>query len=124
MFEIIFYEDENENSEILDYLDDLQARSETDKNARINREKILTYLEALRQYGTRIGKPVVKHIDGKIWELRPLSNRIFFFYWEDNNFVLLHHFVKKSQKTPEKELNKARKKLKSFLERNDSHEKS
>jgi|GEM_PF-2696192 len=24
----------------------------------------------------RVGEPVVKHIDGDIWELRPLSNRI------------------------------------------------
>ena len=53
---------------------------------------------ALKQYGTRIGQPVVKHIDGSIWELRPLANRIFFFYWKDNKFVLLYHFIKKREK--------------------------
>ncbi|MDZ5724784.1 type II toxin-antitoxin system RelE/ParE family toxin [Acetobacterium sp. K1/6] len=38
----------------------------------------------------------VKHIDGDIWELRPLADRIFFFYWKDNTFVLLHYFHKKT----------------------------
>ncbi|MFI3237795.1 MAG: type II toxin-antitoxin system RelE/ParE family toxin [Lachnospiraceae bacterium] len=29
---------------------------------------------------------------------------MFFFYWKDNKFVLLHHFLKKTQKTPQKKL--------------------
>lgn len=38
-----------------------------EKNKRkLNREKILTYLSALAEYGTRIGNPIVKHIDGSI----------------------------------------------------------
>lgn len=78
---------------------------------------MLSYLDTLAQYGTRIGQPVVKHIEGSIWELRPLKNRIFFFYWKDNKFVLLHNFIKKTQKTPPKELEQARLKLKDFLER-------
>lgn len=77
-------------------------------------------MAALAKYGTRIGKPFVKHIDGNLWELRPLSNRIFFFYWKDNQFVFVHHFIKKSQKTPKKEIEKARKNIKDFLERNDT----
>lgn len=84
-----------------------------------SREKILTYLKALAEYGTRIGSPIVKHIDGSIWELRPLKNRIFFFYWKDNKFVLLHYYIKKSQKAPVKEIDKARKNLREFLERTD-----
>ena len=119
MFEIYFYKDKNGNSEIIDYLDELKFKSQTDKDAKINREKILTYLKALSEYGTRIGKPFVKHIDGSIWELRPLKNRIFFFYWKDNNFVLLHHYIKKSQKTPSKEIDKARNNLKDFLKKID-----
>lgn len=120
MFDLIFYKDKNGNSKIIDYLDELQKKAKTDKNARINREKILTYMTALMKYGTRIGTPVVKHVDGNLWELRPLSNRIFFFYWKDNKFVLLHHFIKKSQKTPPKEISKAKSNLKDFLERNDN----
>lgn len=119
MYEVEFYYDKTGKSEIVDFLDELQAKSKTSKTDRINREKILTYIGALSQYGTRIGKPYVKHIDNELWELRPLGNRIFFFYWKDNKFVLLHHYVKKSQKTPLKEISKAKSNLKDFLERND-----
>lgn len=119
VYEIIFYHNKNGKSEIEEYLDELARKAETSKMDRVNRTKILSYLYALSQYGTRIGKPIVKHIDGSIWELRPLSNRIFFFYWKDNKFVLLHHFIKKSQKTPPKELEQARLKLKDFLERSN-----
>lgn len=117
MYDLIFYKDKNNHSDIVEMLDDLQEQANTNKDARINREKILSYMAALAEYGTRIGKPIVKHIDGNIWELRPLSNRIFFFYWKDNKFVLLHHYIKKSQKAPTKEINKARLNLKDFLER-------
>ncbi len=118
MFDIIFYKDKNEKSPIVEYLDELQAKSNTDKNARVNREKILAYMAALAKYGTRIGKPIVKHIDGNLWELRPLANRIFFFYWKDNKFVMVHYYIKKSQKAPKKELERARKNIKDYLERN------
>jgi len=118
MYEIEFYRDKNGKSEIVDYLDELQKKAETSKTDRINREKILSYIAALAEYGTRIGKPMVKHIEGDLWELRPLSNRIFFFYWKNNRFVLLHHFIKKTQKTPPAEIAQAQTKLKSFLERN------
>lgn len=118
MFDIIFYKDKNGNSDIVNYLDELKEKSETDKNARINREKILTYMAALAEYGTRVGKPMVKHIESDLWELRPLSNRIFFFYWKDNKFVMVHHYVKKSQKAPKKELDQARRNMKDYLERN------
>ena len=118
MYTIAFYHDRSGRSEILEYLDALQVKAETSKSDRINRAKILTYISALAAYGTRLGQPTVKHIEGGIWELRPLRNRIFFFYWKDNTFVLLHHFVKKTQKTPDRELERARLKLKDFIERN------
>lgn len=117
MFEIIFYKDKNGKSEIIDYLDELGEKAKADKDARINREKILAYMAALAQYGTRIGKPIVKHIDGNLWELRPLANRIFFFYWKDNKFVMVHHYIKKSKKAPKKELEQARKNIKDYIER-------
>ena len=118
MYEVRFYRNRNGISEIVEYLDDLKEKGETSKNERINRDKILAHIGALEQYGTRIGYPIVKHIDGNLWELRPLANRIFFFYWKDNKFVLLHHFLKKTQKTPPKEIELARAKLKDFIERN------
>ena len=120
MYEVEFYYDRHGKSEIVDFLDGLQHKAQKSKTDRINREKILAYIGALAKYGTRLGKPYTKHIDGDIWELRPLGNRIFFFYWKNNRFVLLHHFVKKTQKTPLKEIDKAKNNHKDFVERNDN----
>ena len=120
MYEVEFYYDKNGKSEIVEFLDALGERADTDasKTDRINRNKILAYIITLKKYGTRIGQPTVKHIDGSIWELRPISNRILFFYWKDNKFVLLHHFIKKSKKTPPREIEQARSKMKDYIERN------
>ncbi len=120
MFKVVFYKDKNGNEPIKDLLIALSKKSKSSKNDRIQFNKISAYIKALQEYGTRIGRPVVKHIDGDLWELRPLENRIFFFYWRDNIFVLLHHFIKKSQHTPPKEIAQARNNLKDFLERTDN----
>ena len=117
MYEIIFYHDKSGKSEIEDYIIELSKKAATSKTDRINFTKILAYLNSLANYGKRVGQPVVKHISGDIWELRPLKNRIFFFYWKDNKFVLLHYFIKKTQKTPIKEIELAKQKLNDFLER-------
>ena len=117
MYKVIFYRNKNDKSEIVEYLDELKKKGTTSKSERINRNKILAYIGALEKYGTRIGEPVVKHIDGDIWELRPLDNRIFFFYWKDNKYVLLHHFIKKTNKTPPREIKTAQAKLAAYLER-------
>jgi phage-related protein len=104
-----------------EYLKELS--DSTDKGSRIKLNKIDYYLQTLRAYGTRAGEPFVKHIDGDIWELRPLRDRFFFFGWQGNNFILLHHFVKKTQKTPPKEIEQAKRNLKDFIERSKENEK-
>ena len=116
MYTVEFYYDKDGNSAIVDWLDELKATSDTNKNDRINRKKILAYIGALERYGTRIGEPYVKHLQDDIWELRPLRNRILFFYWNDSKFVLLHHFVKKTQKTPRKEIELAKRLKKEYYE--------
>jgi phage-related protein len=117
MFTVEFYEDTTGKQPVKDVLIDLRDRARTAKDARIQYEKILTHIRALEKYGTRMGEPKVKHIDGNLWELRPLSHRILFFYWRDNTFVLLHHFFKKTRKTPPNEIDRAKNNLKDFLER-------
>ena len=59
----------------------------------------------------------MKHLRGEIWELRPLRNRILFAALVDNRFVLLHAFMRKTQKTPAVEIERAEKELKDFKER-------
>jgi len=117
MFEIEFYEDSRGRQPVKDFLLELRKKAATSKDARVQLNKITSHLILLETQGTRGGEPEVKHIEGRLWELRPLSHRIFFFYWQDNKFVLLHHFVKKTQKTPTKEIEKALRNMSDFLER-------
>ena len=117
MFEVEFYETRQGVQPGKEALIELRDKAQTSKDARIQYQKILTHIRALEVYGTRMGEPQVKHLDGSLWELRPLAHRIIFFYWQDNTFVLLHHFIKKTQKTPKKEIEQATRNLKDFLER-------
>jgi phage-related protein len=123
VFTVEFYEDPTGKQPVKDVLIDLRNRARTAKDARIQYEKMLTHIRALETYGTRIGEPQIKHIDGNLWELRPLSHRILFFYWKDDTFILLHHFIKKTQKTPSSEIERAKNNLKDFLERKTEDEK-
>lgn len=63
------------------------------------------------QYGWPLGMPVVRKLDRDLWEVRSrLDNRIarlLFTIYEDKT-VLLHGFIKKSQKTPKEDLNLAK----------------
>ncbi len=64
------------------------------------------------QFGWPIGIPVVQKIDKQLWEVRSrLRNRIarILFTVEGNTMVLLHGFIKKSQKTPRRDLELAKK---------------
>lgn len=61
-----------------------------------------------------------KHITEDIWELRPGHNRIFYFCCVGNNYILLHHFRKKSQKTSQLEIEKAKAERKDYLSRKES----
>ncbi|MDE6602461.1 MAG: type II toxin-antitoxin system RelE/ParE family toxin [Lachnospiraceae bacterium] len=118
MYEIEFYEDRNGKSEIADFIKELNRKSFTNKESRINFNKVVAYLDLLEEFGTRVGEPVTKHLEGEIWELRPLRNRLLYAYYRDNKFIILHHFIKKTQKTPKRELEQAKKNLADYLERN------
>jgi len=119
MFEVHFYKTKQGDQPIRNLLVSLKDKAKTNKDARIQYEKILTYIRALQKHGTRAGAPMVKHISGDIWELRPLSHRVFFFYWKDNKFILLHHFIKKTNKTPPNEIKQAERNMVDYKERNE-----
>ena len=79
-------------------------------------------LKALSVYGLQLREPYIKHLDGEIWELRPLRDRIFFVAWHDGSFVLLHSFMKKTQKTPAREIEQAKRELADMIERGIDNE--
>ena len=121
MYIIYFYKDKNGNEPVLDYMRELACHK--NKNSRIKLNKLNDYIELLSQHGTRAGEPYIKYLEDEIWELRPLRDRILFVSWIDGSFVLLHHFVKKTQKTPRREIEKAKRELKDLKERGLSDEK-
>lgn len=120
LHEIYFYKDKNGCEPVLEYIEKLAKKK--DKDSRIKLSKINDYIQILKKYGTQAGKPFVKHIDGKIWELRPLRDRIFFVAWFNGSYILLHHFMKKTQETPMREISKAKKELADLMERSDDNE--
>ena len=64
-----------------------------------------------------MGYPYLKHLDGDIWELRPLRDRILFAYWNNNSFIILSHFFKQTQKTPKREIERAKRYLEDYKKR-------
>ena len=117
MFNINFYVDSHGKQPVKEYIDDLQDSADTNKDSRIKLKKIYEYMEMLATIGTRAGEPYVKHIDGDIWELRPLKDRIFFFCWHGDQFIMLHHFIKDTRKTPPHEIDQAKCNRRDFIER-------
>lgn len=112
MYEIHFYRDKSGKEPVKEYIAGLAAKK--DKDSRIKLNKIMDYIKALSEYGTRAGELYIKHIDGDIWELRPLKDRILFAAWNGRGFVLLHVFMKQTQKTPQKEIERAKRNLNDY----------
>lgn len=121
MYEIIFYRNNKGFAPVLDYLQELQTNKS--KDARIKANKILEYVKYLKKFGVfTLPSTIVKHLDGDIWELRPIRDRILFAALVNNKYILLHHFIKSTQKTPVREIEKAKKELADYLQRSEQNE--
>lgn len=120
MHSIYFYKDKSGKEPVKDYLEELATKN--DKDSRIKLNKIRDYIKTLSEYGTQAGEPYVKHLDGDIWELRPLRDRILFVSWVNGSYILLHQFMKKTQKTPAREIEKAKRELADLIERGVKYE--
>lgn len=103
MWNIIFYERENGKVPVQEFLQSLSRQQHA---------KAIHEIEILEQFGNALRMPHAKHIDGKLWELRIKAgsdiSRIFYFIHIGNDIVLLHGFIKKTQKTPSGEIDKAK----------------
>jgi len=115
MYEIYFYRTRDGKEPVKDFMRELETR--TDKASRVTREQIKQYLDYLRALGTRAGPKIVKHLDGEIWELRPNRYRVLFAAWYQGSFLILHTFLKRTQKTPPREIAQAKRELADMKER-------
>lgn len=118
MYRIELYRQANGYSPIEELLEDLQARSHESKDARIQWKQLVRQVESLTNLGAEhMPSNITKHIEEDIWELRPGRRRVLYFYYKDNTYVLLHSFVKKTKKTPRREIEKAIRERDDYLHR-------
>ncbi|MDY4799362.1 MAG: type II toxin-antitoxin system RelE/ParE family toxin [Bullifex sp.] len=122
MYNVEFYETQDGKSQIWEFLEELRIKAATSKDARIQHKQASLYIELLQQNGTRLNENITKHLEDGIWELRPGNNRVFYFFFQDNTFVLLHQFRKKTQKTPKREIEKAKRERDDYLFRKENNE--
>lgn len=120
MYEIEFYETEDGKCPIWDFLEALRLKAPTNKDARIQHKQASLYIELLQQNGTHMNAEITKHLDDGIWEFRPGNNRVFYFFYQNDTYVLLHQFRKKSQKTPKREIEKAKTERNDYLRRKET----
>lgn len=78
-------------------------------------------LKVLQEQGNRLREPYSKHPEDGIFEVRgkvgsDISRVLYFFYY-GGRIILTNGFIKKTQKTPRNELEKAELCLKDFMER-------
>lgn len=121
MYTVEFYEDSDGRSELWEFLEELRLKSAFSKDARIQHKQISLYIQLLEDNGTRLNDKITKHIDEDIWELRPGNNRVLYFYFENDTFVLLHQFRKKTQKTPKREIEKAKAERDDYIRRKEAN---
>ena len=107
MLKVVFYRSESGNEPVRVWLKGLPR----DYKRRIG-EDIKTV-----QLGWPLGMPLIRKIGKDIWEVRTTLesgiSRIFFTV-DDEYMILLHGFIKKTQKTPLNELNTALTRLGSY----------
>lgn len=81
----------------------------------------------LQEFGLKLHEPHVKTLGPKIFELRirceKICYRMLFSPVPSRRFIMLHAFVKKSQKTPRSDIQIAEKRLADFKESEKSYAK-
>ncbi|RKZ04184.1 type II toxin-antitoxin system RelE/ParE family toxin [Candidatus Fermentibacteria bacterium] len=82
--------------------------------------RYLRLSDLLIEFGSNLGLPHTKKIETGLFELRLKGKegiaRVFFCTKIGKEIIMLHSFIKKSQKTPRKEIEIARRRKKEVLE--------
>jgi phage-related protein len=109
---INFYTDGEAKSPVTEWFEVQDAKTQA---------KFLWVFALLEESGVDVGMPHVKPLEDKLYEIRirvdKNAYRIIYFLHTGQQFVLLHGFKKKTQKTPTKEMKLAKKYLAEFLSR-------
>ena len=86
--------------------------------------RYLRLTDLMMEFGANLGLPHTKPIDGGLFELRVKSKegivRVFFCTKKGKKIIMLHSFIKQSQKTPKREIKTARIRMSEVMQ-NDSY---
>ena len=85
------------------------------------RTKFVAEIKLLEEKGNQLREPYSKYLKYGIFELRAkvgtdISRVLYFFYYE-GRIILTHGFVKKTQKTPSSEIEKAKQYRNDFIKK-------
>lgn len=109
---IVFYTEDDGTKPAQEFLMSLDTKTQT---------RFAWAIEQLRVRNIMAREPLVRHLGGKLWELRRESStniyRIIYFFFSGQRIVFLHGFQKKTQKTPRSEIEIALQRLDSFMKR-------
>ena len=108
-WKIVYFHDTKGNEPVYEFIESLNSNAQA---------KLSNTFDLLSEFGTRLGSPHIKKVvNTDFWELRILGAdniRIFYIASFGHQFLLLHCFIKKTQKTDKKELKIAISRLKEF----------
>ncbi|MCD8217884.1 MAG: type II toxin-antitoxin system RelE/ParE family toxin [Clostridiales bacterium] len=115
-FNVEFYTTNKGNKPAQDFLLSLDIKM---------RAKLIGLIQILEEKGNLLREPYSKYLDDGIFEIRVKTGsnvaRVLYFFYYGKRIILTNGFIKKTQKTPKQELEKARKYRTEFLlrEKND-----
>ena len=114
-FEIVFYKTASGDTPVEDFLDSLNDKM---------RAKMLLSIRIIKEYGFMTRLPYSEELEDGIFELRAKAgsdiSRILYFFVLGRRIVLTNGFIKKTQKTPRSEIERAKRYRADFLKREES----
>lgn len=104
MFEVEYYEMKNGKVPVREFIDGLSIKMQS---------KAMAGIEILEELGPELREPYSKSLAKGLFELRiKFANdicRIMYFFFSGKKIILTNGFIKKTTKTPLREIQKARK---------------
>lgn len=76
--------------------------------------RIIQLIDLFKEFGFSLPELYLKKLTQGLWELRAGRWRLLF-GGTDNNYIIVNIFMKKTQKTPKKELETALQRLKQYI---------
>ena len=101
-YDIIFYDKPDGTEPVKEFLLSLDKKM---------RAKLLMEITLLADNGPQLREPYSKHLDDGIFELRAKTgtdiSRVLYFFLIGRRIILTNGFIKKTQRTPEREIERA-----------------